>query len=164
MGLDDPRDDPGAAEPTVVLRSESGAVLAAVPLGVGTPAGRPAGGRASHGRRFAVSYRNSIYGTLSESRYVVRPRGRFRLVQVAADQRAVIEEYYALPGRTRPAPAGDRRTWVAEPRRRTVFGELAIAATDLGERVLHVPGHRQLRLWRLVPDRRPVVVLDVENR
>jgi hypothetical protein len=136
---------PGA--PAVVVRSDDGDVLASVPVGR---------------RGFALSYRNSVYGTLAEDRYVLASRDRFRLVEVAADQRAVLEEYYALPGPDR-AGAGDRRRWVSDPARRMAFPELNIAATDLGERTLHVPGHRPVRLWRLVGDDNPIVVLDIEE-
>jgi hypothetical protein len=139
-----------AAEPdtsrSVVVRDGDGDVLADVPL---------------TGERFAVGYRNSIYHSRAESRYRVRPDGRFRLVQVAADERAVIEEYYAIVG-PRRASAGDRRIWVTAPERAAVFESLTIAATDLGRRTLHVPGHRPVRLWRLVGDD-PIVALDVEE-
>ena len=133
--------------PAVVVRADDGDLLASVPVGR---------------RGFALSYRNSIYGTPAEDRYTLASRNRFRLVEVAADQRAVLEEYYALPGPSRAA-AGDRRNWVSDPARRMVFRELNIAATDLGERTLHVPGHRPVRLWRLVGDSDPIVVLDIEG-
>jgi hypothetical protein len=133
--------------PAVVVRSDDGDVLASVPVGR---------------RGFALSYRNSIYGTLAEDRYVLATGDRFRLVEIAADQRAVLEEYYALPGPDR-AGTGDRRTWVSDQVRPMVFRELNIAATDLGERTLHVPGHRPVRLWRLVGDDDPIVVLDIEE-
>lgn len=137
--------------PAVVVRADDGDLLASVPVGR---------------RGFALSYRNSVYGTLAEDRYTVQaealPASWFRLVEVAADQRAVLEEYYALPGPSR-ATAGDRRNWVSDPARRMVFRALNIAATDLGERTLHVPGHRPVPLWRLVGDGDPIVVLDIEE-
>jgi hypothetical protein len=133
--------------PAVTVRDESGAVLTRVPL--------PSPG-------FAVSYRNSVYGTVAEERYRVEPDGRFGLVELAADQVAVLEEYYAVPGPVRPAPDGDRRRWVAPPRDHPVFGELAIAATALGERTLHVPGHPPVPLPPLVTEG-VTVVLDVEE-
>lgn len=139
-------ESPPEGGPSVVVRDNAGDVLASVPL---------------PGRTFAVSYRNSIYGTLAEDRYTTLPGGRFRLVQIAADQRAVIEEYYAIPGPDRAAQS-DRRTWVADPARRAVFDELSIAATDLGERTLRVPGRQPVKLWRLVEDN-PIVVLDIEE-
>jgi hypothetical protein len=140
-------DGASSGPPAVVVRDDAGEVLASVPLRRG---------------RFAVSYRNSIYGTLAESRYVAMPRGRFRLTHVAADQRAVIEEYYALPGPRRTG-AGDRRTWVIEPARSMTFDDLSIAATDLGERTLHAPGQPPVRMWRLVDDDDPIVTLAIEE-
>jgi hypothetical protein len=136
--------DPG---PALIVRDSGGALLAQVPL--------PA-------PEFAVSYRNSVYGTLAEERYRVRDGGRFELAELAADQLAVLEEYYAVPGPVRAAPSGDRRGWVAEPRDHPVFSELAIAATALGERTLHVPGKAPIPLPPLVTDG-VTVVLDVEE-
>ena len=136
--------DPG---PALTVRDGDGALLTRVPL--------PA-------PEFAVSYRNSVYGTLAEERYTAREGGRFRLVELAADQLAVLEEYYAVPGPVRTAPSGDRRRWVAEPRDHPEFGELSIAATALGERTVHVPGQAPIPLPPLVTDG-VTVVLDVEE-
>lgn len=132
----------------VTVRSADGALLASVPL---------------RGSSFAVSYRNSVYTTLAESRYDVSQDG-FALVELAADQLAVLEEYYAVPGAPRPAPASDRRNYVVEPdpTRPAVFTSLRIAATDLGERTLHVPGHPPVALWQLVEDD-PTVILEIEE-
>jgi hypothetical protein len=115
------------------------------------------------GDRFAVRYRNSLYGTLAEERYTVTSGGRFTLEELAADQLAVLEEYYALPSPPRPAPDSDRRAFVAppHPERAPTFDELSIAATDLGERTLLVPGSEPVDLWRLVDDGDPTVVLQV---
>ncbi|MDP9398279.1 MAG: hypothetical protein M3P96_10880 [Actinomycetota bacterium] len=134
---------------SVVVRAAGGDVLARVPL---------------EGGRFAVSYRNSLYGTLAEERYAVAPDGRFALVELAADQLAVLEEYYAVPGAPRRAPDGDRRALVADPHpdRAAVFGNLSIAATDLGKRTLLVPGSPPVELWRLV-DADPTIVLHLEE-
>ena len=136
--------DPG---PALTVRDGGGALLTQVPL----PAAE-----------FAVSYRNSVYGTVAEERYRVREDGRFGLVELAADQLAVLEEYYAVPGPVRAAPGGDRRNWVAEPRDHPVFTELAIAATALGERTLHVPGHAPIPVPPLVTDG-VTVVLEIEE-
>lgn len=135
----------------IVIRGHDGGVLASIPL---------------HGERFAVSYRNSIYGTMAEERYEVLPDGRYRLVEIAADQLAVLEEYYAVPGAPRPAAEPDRREWVVPPdfERPTVLDALSIAATTLGERTVHVPGEPPLELWRLVEDEHPFVVLDIEGK
>lgn len=140
----------GEAARAIVIHSRDGGVLASVPL---------------HGPRFAVSYRNSIYGTRAEERYEVLPDGRYRLVQIAADQLAVLEEYYAVPGAPRRAAEPDRREWVVppDPAHPLVLESLSIAATDLGERTVHVPGAPPLELWRLVEDGQPFVVLDIEE-
>lgn len=142
-----PDGDDGRA---VVVRTPDGEVVARVPL---------------TGDRFAVSYRNSVYTTLAEERYRVLPDGRFALVEIAADQVAVLEEYYALPGAPRPAPPGDRRGHVADPdpARPAVFEVLDIAATDLGERTLHVPGAAPVPIWRLVTGDDPTVLLEIER-
>ena len=117
------------------------------------------------GDTFAVSYRNSIYQTLAEERYEVQPDGSYRLVQIAADQLAVLEEYYGVPGAPRPADSGDRRNYVVPPNpsRPVVFETLSIAATDLGQRTLHVPGEPPLELWPLVGNHNPFVVLDIKE-
>jgi hypothetical protein len=133
---------------TVTVRAMDGDLLASAPL---------------RGDRFAVSYRNSIYGTLAEERYLVSTDGRFRVVELAADQLAVLEEYYAVPGPPRRAGEADRRTWVAEPAHAAAFTDLAIAATELGERTLLVPGSPPVPLPPLVPDDHPTVVLDIEE-
>lgn len=138
----------GNATYSIVIRNQNGDVLASLPL---------------EGKRFSVSYRNSIYGTLAEERYVVLPDGRYRLVEIAADQLAVLEEYYAVPGAPQRATQSDRRHWVVppDPAEPVVLEALSIAATDLGERTVRVPGESPLELWRLVEDKQPYVVLDI---
>ncbi|SHN69260.1 hypothetical protein SAMN05660350_01648 [Geodermatophilus obscurus] len=140
----------GSDGPAVVVRTPDGEVVASVPL---------------DGDRFAVGYRNSVYTTLAEERYRVLPDGRFELVELAADQVAVLEEYYAVPGAPRPAPSGDRRAHVAEPdpARPAVFDVLNIAATDLGERTLYTPGADPVPIWRLVTGEDPTVLLEIER-
>ena len=142
-----------AAEPTgraVVVRDADGLLLARVPL---------------DGHRFAVSYRNSLYKSLAEERYDVLPDGRFQVVELGADEVAVLEEYYMVPTAARRAPLVDRRQWLAEPdpARPAIFASLSIAATDLGERTLHVPGRQPVALWQLVDDP-PTVVLEIEEK
>lgn len=133
----------------VTVRAPDGELLASVPLTTD---------------RFAVGYRNSVYRSLAEARYVVRPDRRFEVVQLAADQVAVLEEYYAVVSRPLAAPDGDRRAYVAppDPARPPVFEFLNIAATDLGERTLYVPGEEPVALWRLVGDD-PTVVVQIEE-
>jgi hypothetical protein len=136
-----------APGPVVSVRDPGGNLLAQVPLRDGV---------------FAVSYRNSLYGTLAEERYRV-DGGRFALVELAADQLAVLEEYYAVPGPVRRAAEPDRRDFVAVPVSAAVFSALAVAATPLGERTLHVPGRAPVPLARLAPPAGPTVVLAVEE-
>lgn len=134
----------------IVIRNYQGEALAHVPL---------------HGQRFAVSYRNSIYGTPAEERYRVLPDGRYRLVQIAAAQLAVLEEYYAVSAAPQRAPADDRRRWVVPPdaQRSPTFEALSIAATDLGRRTVHVPGEAPLALWKLVGGEHPFVTITIET-
>jgi hypothetical protein len=134
---------------TLVISNDDGE-LARVPLAADT---------------FAVSYRNSIYQTLAEERYVVQPDGTYRLVEIAADQLAVLEEYYGVPGAPVSAEANDRRTYVVppDPSRPVVFETLSIAATDLGQRTLHVPEQPPLELWQLVGNNNPFVVLNIKE-
>ncbi|WP_434992106.1 hypothetical protein [Arthrobacter sp. Ld5] len=117
------------------------------------------------GTSFSVSYRNSLYGTRAEERYILAPDGTFVLDQLAADQLAVLEEYYAVPGAPSAAGDADRREWVVEPdpARPAVFEKLSIAATDLGQRTLHVQGAPPLELWSLVEDDNPFVELDLKE-
>lgn len=146
--LEDGQDE---AAKVIVIRGSGGDVLASMPL---------------DGKHFAVSYRNSIYGTLAEERYEVLPDGRYRLVEIAADQLAVLEEYYAVPDAPQRAPEDDRREWVVQPdpAKPVIFEVLSIAATDLGERTLRVSREPPLELWRLVDDKHPFVVLDIEDK
>lgn len=139
--------EPGGTGLAVTVRDPAGTLLEQVPLGADV---------------FAVSYRNSVYGTPAEERYRVGTGGGFTLVELAADQLAVLEEYYAVPGPVRPAAEADRRNWVARPGRTAEFTDLAIAATDLGERTLHVPGHTPVPLAPLAASG-ATVVLDVEE-
>lgn len=134
----------------VVTDDDDGDALATIPL---------------EGDSFAVSYRNSIYRTLAEERYEVQADGSYQLVQIAAEQLAVLEEYYGVPGAPRRAPEGDRRRWVVapDPTRPAVFTDLSIAATDRGERVLHVPGSEPVALWRLVEDSDPYLSIDIKE-
>lgn len=134
----------------VTVRAPDGDLIARVPLA---------------GDTFAVGYRNSVYTTLAEERYRVLPDGRFELVELAAEQTAVLEEYYAVPGPPRPARAGDRLPYVVDPdpARPAVFDDLRIAATDLGERTLFVPGHAPVPIWERVVSDDPTVILDIEE-
>ena len=110
---------------------------------------------------FSLRYRNSVYRSLTEERYVVHADGSIRLVGLAADELAVLEEYYAID---EPAVRQDRaatRRWRAEPARDVVIDTLIVAATDRGQRTLLVDGSAPLDLWPLVEDADPSVVLEV---
>lgn len=128
------------------VTADDGTVLATVPL--------PDSGA------FALRYRNSLYGTLAEERFVVTADGRLRLTGLAAEQLAVLEEYYAIDEPATRTWTG-RMAWLASPAHVPVEERLRVAATDLGARTLLVAGSAPLRLWTLVGDDRPVVVLDV---
>ncbi len=110
--------------------------------------------------RFALRYRNSLYGSVAEERFVV-DGARATLVELAADELAVLEEYYAADTAT-SADGGDPRAWVAAPRNAVSFSSLQIAATDRGERTLLVEGHDPLELWELVTHGAPTVVVEVD--
>lgn len=143
----------GPVEPhraRAIVISKDGGVLASIPLA---------------GDTFAVSYRNSLYGTAAEERYTVHDGGSYRLAQLAADQLAVLEEYYAVPGPPSAAGGGDRREWVADPdpAHPAEFSRLSLAATDLGHRTVYVPGAPPLELWKLVEDSDPFVVLSLKE-
>jgi hypothetical protein len=111
---------------------------------------------------FTLRYRNSLYGSLAEEDFVVDGAGRIQLVGLAADELAVLEEYYAID---RPAwrAEGGARTWRADPARAVTIENLIVAGTDLGQRTLLVDGQAPLALWRLVDDRSPSVELSVSE-
>lgn len=135
--------------PRVVVETDGGRTLTDVPL---------------TGDEFAVSYRNSIYRTKAEERYEVDD-GSYELVEIAADQLAVLEEYYGVSSAPEEADPTDRREWVVPPDEDNApeFNALSIAATDLGERTLHVPGEDPVQLYRLVEDDSPYIQLRVED-
>ncbi|MPZ52737.1 MAG: hypothetical protein GEU79_08385 [Acidimicrobiia bacterium] len=129
--------------------AEGGALLASVPL--------PADGAV------ALRYRNSLYGSLAEERFTITDDGELQLVQLASDELAVLEEYYAIATPAWRAADDDRRAWLAEPALAMTTEQLRIAATDLGERTLIVEGEEPLPLWEL-QGADPTVVLGVEDR
>lgn len=135
------RDQPG-----VVVRDDVGNVLARVPLG-----------RAD---TFSLSYRNSLYGTSATERFVMMDDRRFRLDELAAEQVAVLEEYYAVSERPVRTASG---SWRAPPAYDLELDRLTVAATDLGRRTLLVSDRPPLALWRLVDDAAPMVHLTVEQ-
>lgn len=139
-----------SAEPAqvIVVRLPDGTRLASVPLN-------------SDGE-FALRYRNSLYGSLAEERFVAGPGRSMELVELAADELAVLEEYYAIDQPAQPAPSADSRVWTAVSAQRVSLESLVVAATDRGERTLLVDGHPDLALWHLVEDGAASVVLTLE--
>lgn len=131
-----------AAWTTLVIRDGGGVVLASVPL--------PADGA------FTLRYRNSLYGTLAEERFVA-DGGGFELRELAASQLAVLEEYYVVS--ERPVRTA-RGWWRAPPAYDLGLDSLTVAATDLGRRTLIVEGQPPVELWRMVEDGAPSVVLE----
>jgi hypothetical protein len=132
-------------EPTLVVHGSDGSVLARLPLPDGA---------------FTLRYRNSVYRSTAEERFVVDGDGQIRLDGLAADELAVLEEYYVIGEPARRATRG--RGWVARPQHPVVVERLTVAATDLGQRTLLVAGHEPLELWRLVEDTAPSVHLEVD--
>ena len=130
---------------TLVVRGPDDDVLAVVELPDGT---------------FRLSYRNSIYRSVAEESYRVSDSGQIVLETLAADELAVLEEYYAIDEPARRTSSG-ARAWVADPARPVVLDELIVAATDLGRRTLLVRGEEPLELWQLVDDSSPSVRLEV---
>lgn len=140
--------DRSAEDRRLAVTDAHGAVLASLPL--------PGDGR------FTLHYRNSLYRSTAEERFAVTPERQLALEQLAADELAVLDEYYGAL-ETQRAAGGDTRQYVGRPALRVVLDELTIAATDRGRRTLDVPGHPPLELWRLVTDSDPSVTLRVEG-
>jgi hypothetical protein len=133
--------------PLLIVRGPDGAVLARMPL--------PDGG-------FTLRYRNSVYRSTAEEYYAVAPAGLIELRSLAADELAVLEEYYAIDEPARPSTSG-ARAWTAEPGRPVRLASLIVAATDLGRRTLLIDGQPALELWRLVRDESPSVHLSLDG-
>lgn len=110
---------------------------------------------------FSLRYRNSVYGSLAEERFEVTDEGRIRLRELAADDPAVLTEYYRLADAPNRAPHGEVLAWVGVPEHGLVMDELPLAATERGERTLLVQGERPVNLWQLVPNGVPGIVLGV---
>jgi hypothetical protein len=103
---------------------------------------------------FALRYRNSLYRSIAEERFNVTDDGRIMLTALAADELAVLEEYYAIDEPAIEAGGGARQ-WVAPPAQTVELRSLRVAA-------LLVKGHPPMELWRFVDDADPSVLLEVE--
>jgi len=133
---------------SLVVRDASGAELARVAI---SPSGD-----------FALRYRNSVYESLAEERFQVQD-GRLRLVELGADELAVLEEYSTAVGAERTEP-GSTRAWRIRVDRPPIDLPLHVQATNLGRRTLLVDG-REIALWQLVAGRDDTsITLDVEDR
>jgi hypothetical protein len=111
--------------------------------------------------RFTLRYRNSLYGSLAEERFEIDPEGAIVLVELAADEAAVLDEYYTTD-RPRPGDPGDTRRWRARPAAPLTLEELVVAASQHSRRTLVVEGH-SVRLWPLAPAGTPTVILEAEE-
>ena len=68
---------------------------------------------------FALRYRNSVYESIAEEQFEI-DGGRLHVVELRAEELAVLEEYYTAVGATRSGPSSDL-TWrigVERPRSR----------------------------------------------
>ena len=129
----------------IVVRDASGAELARAEL--------PATGE------MAMRYRNSVYESLAEEHFRV-DGDHLRLVELRADELAVLEEYYTAVGASRSAGP---RAWRIGVERPPIALPLRVQATELGQRTLLTEAG-EIDLWRLVVGRDDtLVVLSVER-
>jgi hypothetical protein len=134
-----------SGERWIVVRDATGAEL--------TRAVLPATGE------FAMRYRNSVYESLAEEHFRV-DGDVLRLVELRADELAVLEEYYTAVGASRSAGP---RAWRIGVERPPIALPLRVQATELGQRTL-LTGAGEIELWRLVVGRDDtLVVLSVER-
>jgi len=110
---------------------------------------------------FALRYRNSIYHSVAEEHFAVAD-GRLRLVELRAEEPAVLEEYYAAFG-AQPTSGVSPMSWRVSVERPPIGLPLHVRATELGQRTL-IAGDYEIALWQLVSDRdESLVVLSVED-
>lgn len=110
---------------------------------------------------FALRYRNSLYHSVAEEHFAIG-HGRLRLVELRAEELAVLEEYYAAFGAL-PASGVSTMTWSVEVERAPIGLPLHVRATELGRRTL-LAGDDEIALWQLVAGSDDtLVVLSVES-
>jgi hypothetical protein len=110
---------------------------------------------------FALRYRNSVYHSNAEEHFVVDD-DRLRLVELRAEELAVLEEYYSTTGAVR-ASGDSTLGWRVAVGRPPIELPLRVRATELGRRTL-VVGDQVIALWALVAGRDDsLVVLSVEE-
>ena len=124
----------------IVVRDATGAELARAVL--------PGSGE------MAMRYRNSVYESLAEEHFRVAGDD-LRLVELRADEIAVLEEYYTAVGASRSAGPRDWRIAVERP---PIALPLRVQATELGQRTLLID-QEEIELWRLVAGRDDTLVL-----
>ena len=111
---------------------------------------------------FALRYRNSVYESIAEERFEFAG-GRLHVVELRAEELAVLEEYYMAVGATRSGSSSDL-TWRIGVERPSIALPLRVQATSLGQRML-LTADGEIPLWRLVADRDDtLVILTVEGR
>lgn len=111
--------------------------------------------------RFALRYRNSVYGSVAEERFTINGQGQMVLVEVAADDPAVLDEYYQA-GRPTATVEGDARPWRAVPAAPLLLDQLPLAATPHGRRTLIVDDEA-FPLWPLAEGGAPTLLLRAEH-
>jgi hypothetical protein len=130
----------------LVVRDDAGSELARTAL---PPSGT-----------FAMRYRNSVYQSTAEEHFIAGA-GHLELVDLRANELAVLEEYYTATGGARRAGPG--LAWRVAVERPPIDLPLRVQATALGERTL-LTAEAEIELWRLVEGRTDtVVVLTVES-
>ncbi|MDQ3149986.1 MAG: hypothetical protein M3Q38_08715 [Chloroflexota bacterium] len=129
----------------IVVRDRAGAELTRAPL--------------PRSNELALRYRNSIYRSIAEEHFQVEA-DHLDLVELRAEELAVLEEYYTAVGGVRDGSV--RSMWSVEVERPPIELPLRIQATALGERTL-LTSEEEVSLWRLVADRDDtLVVLSIE--
>jgi hypothetical protein len=129
----------------IVVRDATGAELVRVML--------PESGE------MAMRYRNSVYESMAEEHFRVAG-DHLRLVELRAEELAVLEEYYTALGASRSPPLGEWRIAVERP---PIALPLRVQATELGQRTLLTEAG-EIELWRLVAGGDDtVVILSVER-
>ena len=111
--------------------------------------------------RFVLRYRNSIYGSVAEERFTVNAQGQMVLVEVAADDPVVLDEYYRA-SRPTVTVEGDARPWRAVPDAPLLLDQLPLAATPHGRRTLIVEDEA-FPLWPLAEGGAPTLLLRAEH-
>ncbi len=109
---------------------------------------------------FSMRYRNSVYQSIAEERFRVSG-DRLNIVELRAEELAVLEEYYTAVGAVEEPDASLK--WRIAVKRPTIALPLRVQATELGERTL-MAAETEIALWRLVAGRDDtVVVLTIEG-